>query len=220
MNNRTLFFNPGCALSIYKPDMEVRLLKYLRDNYNHVELHKICCHHNPLLPIGSMIINVCSGCDRRFRTLYEGIHTLSIWEVIDNQNNFPLPDYNGMKMSVHDACPIREKPQIHKAVRNLLKKMNIDIVETKMHGTKSICCGDDLYGRVPLKEIHKAMKRRADSMPCEDVAVYCISCIKSMHIGGKKPHYLLDLLMGEGTEPQEYRTVEWHEQLMEYISEH
>lgn len=220
MPNKTLYFNPGCALSLYKPNMEIQLLEYLNRIYSSVEMHKICCHHDPCLPEGSTIINVCSGCDRRFRTLYHGIDTLSIWEVIDQFDNFPLPNYNGLKMTVHDACPIREKPQIHQAIRNLLKKMNINIIETKMHGAKSICCGDDLYGKVPLEEVHKAMQRRADSMPCEDVVVYCVSCIKSMHIGEKTPRHVLDLVFGEVTEPQEYRTVQWHEQLSEYIQKH
>ncbi len=220
MTKENLYFNPGCALSLYKPEMEVHILQYLKDNYSHVELHKICCHHDPSIPSGSRMITVCSGCDRRFSTLYDGITTLSIWEVLDSLNNYEFPDYNGLRMTLHDACPVREKPQVHKAVRSLLQKMNIEIVETKMHGTKSVCCGDDLYGKVPLEEVHRAMKRRADSMPCEDVVVYCISCIKSMHIGGKTPHYLFDLLMGEATEPQEYRTPQWHELLQDYIKEH
>lgn len=64
------------------------------------------------------------------------------------------------------------------------------------------------------------MKERADSMHCDEVCVYCVSCIKSMHIGGKTPRHLMDLLMGEETDPQEYDTVKWHEQLNEYIDKH
>jgi Fe-S oxidoreductase len=214
------YFNPGCALSIYKPEMEDKILKFLNENYGEVALHKICCHHDPQLEAGSLIINVCAGCDRRFRSLYEGISTISIWEIIDGLDTFLYPDYNGLKMSVHDACPVRGKPQVHQAVRNLLKKMNIDVVETEFYGTHSICCGDDYYPKVPLNQIHKKMKERADSMPCNEVCVYCISCIKSMHIGGKAPRHLMDLLMGETTEPQIYDTVQWHEQLQDYINQH
>jgi Fe-S oxidoreductase len=214
------YFNPGCALSIYKPEMEDKILKFLNENYGEVALHKICCHHDPQLESGSLIINVCAGCDRRFRSLYEGISTISIWEIIDGLDTFLYPDYNGLKMSVHDACPVRGKPQVHQAVRNLLKKMNIDVVETEFYGTHSICCGDDYYPMLPLNQIHKKMKVRADAMPCNEVCVYCISCIKSMHIGGKAPRHLMDLLMGETTEPQIYDTVEWHEQLQDYINQH
>jgi len=214
------YFNPGCALSIYKPEMENKILKFLNENYKEVKLHKICCHHDPQLEAGSLIINVCAGCDRRFRSLYECISTISLWEVLDGLDEFQYPDYKGLKLSVHDACPVREKPQVHKAVRNLLKKMNIDVVETKFSGTNSICCGDDFYLKIPIERVHQKMKERADSMPCNEVCVYCVSCIKSIYIGGKTPRHLIDLLMGETTEPQIYDTVQWHEQLQDYIDKH
>ncbi|AVQ38067.1 hypothetical protein C7M56_04985 [Clostridium botulinum] len=214
------YFNPGCALSIYKPEIENKVLKFLNENYGEVTLHKICCHHNPQLEAGSLIINVCAGCDRRFRSLYEGISTISLWEVLDGLEAFQYPDYKGLKLSVHDACPVREKPQVHKAVRNLLKKMNIDVVEIKFSGTNSICCGDDFYSKLPIEKVHQKMKERAESMPCNEVCVYCVSCIKSMYIGGKTPRHLIDLLIGQTTEPQIWDTVKWHEQLQDYIDKH
>jgi Fe-S oxidoreductase len=214
------YFNPGCALSIYKPEMENRVLDLLNRSYGEVALHKICCRHEPKLDEGSLIINVCAGCDRRFRSLYSGISTISLWEVIDGFNDFPYPDYQGLKMSVHDACPVREKTAVHQAVRNLLEKLHIEVVETKFNGTNSICCGDDFYPSLPVEKVHQYMRSRADSMPCSDVCVYCVSCIKSMHIGGKAPRHLMDLLMGETTEAQIYDTVLWHEQLQDYIDKH
>lgn len=214
------YFNPGCALSIYKPEKENQLLRLINKHYGEARLHKICCHHDPQLEAGSVIINVCAGCDRRFRSLYEGISTISLWEVLDSLDCFPFPDYKGLKLSVHDACPVREKPQVHRAVRSLLGKMNIDIVETEHSGTRSICCGDSFYPKLPLEQVHAQMKQRADAMPCQEVCVYCVSCIKSMYIGGKKPRYLVDLLMGETTEPQIYDTVKWHDQIQAYIDRH
>lgn len=214
------YFNPGCALSIYKPEIENKMVKFLNENYGEVKLHKICCHHDPQLEAGSLIINVCAGCDRRFRSLYEGVATISLWEVLDGLNTFQYPDYNGLELSVHDPCPVREKPQVHRAVRNLLKKMNINVVETKFSGTRSICCGDDFYPKLAVEKVHQKMKKRADSMPCKEVCVYCVSCIKSMYIGGKAPRHLIDLLLGQTTEPQIYDTVQWHEQLQAYIDKH
>lgn len=214
-----IYFNPGCALSIYKPHMEERLLEFLNRNYGETKLHKICCHHDPGLEAGSLIVNVCAGCDRRFTNLYEGISTISLWEVLDGLD-FPFPDYHGMSMSVQDACPVRGKPQVHRAVRSLLHKMNIAVVETELNGAHTVCCGDDFYPALPLAEVHARMKARADSMPCEQVAVYCVSCIKAMHIGGRTSRYLVDLLYGEETEPQIYDTAAWHEQLQAYIEQH
>lgn len=213
------YFNPGCALSIYKPYMEERLLEYLNKNYGETKLHKVCCHHDPALEAGALIINVCAGCDRRFASLYEGVSTVSLWEVLDGLD-FPFPDYRGMRMSVQDACPVRAKPQVHRAVRSLLHKMNIEIVETERNRAHTVCCGDDFYPALPLEEVHARMKARAQAMPCEQVAVYCVSCIKAMHIGGRTPRYLVDLLYAEQTEPQIYDTVAWHEQLQAYIERH
>lgn len=215
-----LYFNPGCALSLYKPEKEGQLLEYLNQNRLNVGLHKICCRHDPKLPSGSTIVNVCAGCDRRFGTLYEGIETISLWEVIDELNNFPFPDYREMKMSIHDPCPVRNKPAVHAAVRSLLRKMNIEIVEATAHGTKSVCCGDSLYPSCDLEKVYTSMKKRAESMPCEDVVVYCVSCIKSMSVGGKTPRHLIDLLFYEDTLPQECNTEKWHAQLDAYIAEH
>ena len=214
------YFNPGCALNIYKSEMENKILSFLNRNYKETEMHKICCRHDPQLEKGSLIINVCAGCDKRFGSLYEGISTISLWEILDTLDSFPYPDYKGLKMSVHDACPVRKNSKVHQAVRNCLKKMNIEVIETKLNRARSVCCGDDLFPKLPLEKVHKLMKKRADSMPCEDVCVYCVSCIKSMHIGGKTPRYLVDLLLNEYSDPQVYDTVKWHEELQEYIDNH
>ena len=214
------YFNPGCALSIYKPEIEGKILGFLNENYGQVALHKVCCHHDPKLEAGSVIINACAGCDRRFRSLYEGISTISIWEVLDGLDAFPFPRYEGLRLSVHDPCPVRQRPPVHGAVRSLLTKMGIEVVETEHRGTHSICCGDDFYPTLPVDEVHRRMKERAASMPCQEVCVYCVSCIKSMYVGGRTPRHLMDLLLGETTEAQVYDTVQWHEQLQSYLDAH
>ena len=88
-------------------------------------------------------------------------------------------------MSIHDPCPVRKKTQVHLALCNLLEKMNIEFVKTKFSGTRSVCTGDDFYSKVFLDKIHKHMKKPANSMPCEDVCVNCVSCIKFLHISEK-----------------------------------
>lgn len=214
------YFNPGCALTIYKKDAEFKVLKILQKHRGDIRLHNVCCHHEPKLPHGSTIINNCAGCDRRFRSLYEGINTISLWEILDSIRALELPRYEGLTMSVHDSCSFRQKPQVHQAVRSLLRKMNIEIVESEFSGTKSVCCGDNLYSKVPLEKIREFQKKRAEQMPCQDVAVYCVSCIKSMTIGGKTAHHMVDLILNETTEPQELDIVTYHDSLQTYIDAH
>ncbi|MDF3005931.1 MAG: hypothetical protein K0S22_2403 [Oscillospiraceae bacterium] len=220
INMDKCYFNPGCAMSIYKPNSELKVLEILQKHLGSVKLHNIYCHHNPKIPKGSTIINNCAGCDRRFCTLYDGVNTISLWKILDSIDGIPLPNHQGLILSVHDSCSFRTKPQVHRAVRNLLHKMKIEVVESQFSGTSSICCGDNLYGRVPLEKVTAFQKKRAAQMPCQDVAVYCVSCIKSMTIGGKTAHYMVDLLLNEPTEPQDLNIVTYHDTLQKYIACH
>jgi len=213
-------FAPGCALMLYKAELAQKIYDFLQMNIGDMLLYDICCRYAPDLKTGTFIINTCPGCDRCFRSLYEGITTISLWEVIDACPDFPFPDYEGKQMAVHDACPVRTEQRVHHAVRNLLQKMHIEVVEPQHTKGDSLCCGDSLYGTRPVAEVKQNMRQRASSMPCDDVVVYCISCIKSMHIGGKSPRYLPDLLFGEQTKPGVYEPEDWHSMLDAYISTH
>ena len=206
-------YAPGCALIIYKPHLAARLHATLSEHLGEMPRLDTCCRKIPPLPSGTCVINTCPGCDRRYRTYYEDSTTVSLWEVIAEADWFKYPDYHGARISVQDACPTRSQPRVHEAIRTLLKKMNVEVVEPERTKTSTICCGDALFPARPLADVHAMMRSRAASMPEEDVAVYCISCIKSMAIGGRKPRYLVDLLFGEETEPQVTDTVEWHRQI-------
>jgi Fe-S oxidoreductase len=223
-----MYFNPGCALNIYKPEMAERILKHLNSTRgagdsggaSPIQMHSICCHFEPQLEAGSTIINVCAGCDRRFGGTYDGVDTISLWEILDGDESFPLPDYEGAQMSIHDPCPVRKRPTVHNAVRSLLAKMNIEIIEACHIKERSVCCGDTYYPAHPQGKITEKMQERADAMPASNVAVYCVSCVKSMHRGGKRPRYLVDLLFGEDTTPGECDTKIWHKQIEAYQEAH
>lgn len=213
-------FAPGCALMIYKPEFGKKVLDFLNKEFGHIDEHLTCCRHEPNLEKGTQIINTCAGCDRRYRQLYEGISTISLWELLVESQTFSFPDYNGRKMTVQDACPTRDQKRVHDAVRALLKRMNISLVEPEKTRDKGTCCGDSFYGVLPVEEVKEKMMKRALEMPVDDVVVYCVSCCKSMHIGGKKPRYMIDLLFGEDTVPGIFEPDEWHGELNNYIDNH
>lgn len=213
-------YAPGCALMIYKPKLANKVLEFLNKDLRDIPEHLICCRHDPHLEMGTRVINTCAGCHRRYRQLYEGITTISLWEVLAESKTFPFPNYNGLEMSIHDACPTRTEERVHYAIRKLLKRMNIKILEAENSGSKSICCGDSFYGSIPAEDVKKKMKERAHEMPCENVVVYCVSCIKAIYIGGKKPRYMVDLLFGEETQIGTFEPDEWHSELNKFIDEH
>jgi Fe-S oxidoreductase len=213
-------YAPGCALMIYKPRLAKSVLRFLNKNLGDIPEHIICCRHEPKLESGTQVINTCAGCDRRYRELHDDVSTISLWEVLAESNTFPFPNYNGIKMSIHDACPTRTEERVHSAIRKLLHRMNIEIIEPKNTGANATCCGDSFYGILPVSLVKEQMKKRSNEMPCEDVVVYCVSCIKAMHIGGKKPHYIVDLLFGEKTEIHTFEPEQWHQDLQKFIDTH
>lgn len=213
-------YAPGCGLIIYKPELAKKVLNFLNTELGDIAEHLICCRHEPHLGAGTKIINTCAGCDKRYRSLYEGISTISLWEILAESKTFCFPDYKGMKMTIQDACPTRTEERVHSAIRKLLEKMNIELIEPENTRTKGTCCGDSFYGSMPVEYVKTQMKKRAAEMPCDDVVVYCISCIKSMHIGGKNPRYIIDLLFGEETEIGTFEPEAWHNELQNFIDEH
>ena len=110
--------------------------------------------------------------------------------------------------------------RVYEAVRTLAKRMNITLVEPKNTRTKSTCCGDSTYGSIPTAQVVVQMKKKASQMPAEEVLVYCVSCAKSMFIGGKRPRYLIDLLFGEETIPMTIDLDKWHQELDVFIAAH
>lgn len=213
-------YAPGCALMIYKPELAKKVLDFLNEHFSDLPEHLICCRHEPNVDSGARVINTCAGCDRRYRELYDGISTISLWEILAESQTFPFPDYKGMEMSVHDACPTRTEERVHSAIRTLLERMNIKITEPQNTRTNAICCGDSFYGILPIDQVYDQMKKRSNEMPCDDVVVYCVSCIKAMYIGGKKPRYIIDLLFGETTEIGTFGPDAWHNELQKFIDAH
>ena len=216
----TQVFAPGCAFMLYKPELAEKLHKVLIQGLGEMDLLLTCCHHDPKVTVPTEVINICPGCDKRFGNDYDQVSTISLFEILADIDFFPFPDYRGQSMAILDACPTRNKENIHLAIRKILAKMNINVVEPQKTGTNSICCGDSFYGTISTEKVKVQMMKRTAEMPEEDVVVYCVSCIKSVFIGGKKPHYIIDLLFGEPTLAKTFEPDEWHKELDEYIAAH
>lgn len=218
--SRRYIFAPGCALFLYKPHLIEKLHEFLDTDYGPMDRLDTCCRHTPPMPDDTYVINICPGCDRRYRENYEYSRTISLWELLMKSDTFPFPDYRSMEMTIIDACPTRDQERVHEAVRAVAGRMKISIIEPEKTGTKSTCCGDTFFGKLPSEQVIEQMKAKAAEMPAEDILVYCVSCSKSMFIGGKRPRYLVDLLFGEETVPQTIDPDEWHTQLDEFIESH
>lgn len=205
---------------LYKPALAEKVHLSLQKKFGKIEKLLSCCKHVPPVPPGTELINTCPGCDRRFRENYPDTANISLWEVFAENEIMQLPDYKGRKMTILDACPARDQARIHTAVRKLAEKMNISLVEPKKTKSNSTCCGDSFFGSIPTDQVVMQMKKKAAEMPEYDVIVYCVSCVKSMFVGDRRPRYLVDLLFSEETVPRTFEPDQWHQELDEYIETH
>ena len=211
------FFNPGCGLLMYKPQAVEKLHALLCAGFGKVGLFTDCCKKDPGLPAGSVVICDCAGCTKRFGTLYEGVSSVTLFEILAHCGDLPLPDHGGIKMSVQDPCYFRNRPHVHQAVRTLLERMNIQVVDSEFSGQRSVCCGELLVDKLPIEKVLEKQKERCAQFPCEDVAVYCAACQESIASGGKRGHYLMDLLIGEETHTTGLRLDEYRKHFREYV---
>lgn len=209
-------YAPGCALLVYKPLLAEKLKQYIESHYGRMATLTACCFNKPVLEPGTCIITPCATCNNRYRSLYKDCRTIYILDVIANDPDFPFPDYGGIEMTVHDACAGRTDDLYMNAIRKLLERMNIRVVEAERSRKKGKCCGQVFYGKLPLNEVEQKMKMRADEMPCDDVVVYCASCMQGISVGGKRPHYILDLLFNEPTEMGPADVEGWNKKLKDF----
>lgn len=210
-------FTPGCALLLYKPHLADKAQQYLNNLGYQVEISRICCRHDQKRTETTPAIVVCSGCARRFRREHELIEPTTLWQIMAADTALSLPDYQGAAMSLQDACPTKKRPEVPDAIRQLLQRMNIRLIEAEQNRAGAVCCGDSFHNQLSPTEVQEKMRQRAAAMPCDEVVVHCVSCIKSLANGAKKPRYLLDLVFNEPTIPGTVNTVAWHEELSEAI---
>lgn len=216
MLTKEYLYVPGCALMVYKPHLADKLKDIIEQTYSPANTLLSCCLHKPTVNPGTYIITACATCAVQYTKKYPDCTSIFFLSELAESDNFPFPDYKGAKMSIQDTCSARSKPTYLNAIRKLLKRMNISLVEPQRSGVRGKCCGQIFYGKVDTHKVESLMKDRADEMPCDDVIVYCASCIMSMSVGGKRPRYIIDLLFNEPTEFKGSGAEYWNNRLFNF----
>ena len=191
-------FAPGCALNKYKPELISEITRFLTDASIIDGVYLTCCKSEETIEGDVTLIVCCPGCSHKFETRYPNACVLSLWKVLLD-TDFPFPDYQGERMSIHDSCHARQRnsSEMQDSARLLCRKMNIELVEPEHTRDEAGCCG----GSAADYETRKAMAmRRAAEFSERNVVVYCTGCTRSFSITDVAPRHLLDLLFGEATE--------------------
>ncbi len=163
------------------------------------------------------IWSLCPNC-MNISEEWRGVRKVhSLWELIDQDQNFPFPDCSGLTATIQDCWRMRDRNETHNAVRHLLEKMNVHYVELENNRERADYCGNSLYrpqvernpklapkhykdGAKGLFQPHSAeeqeeiMRKYCSWYTTETVICYCHYCLEGLISGGVGGHHLAELL--------------------------
>lgn len=208
-------FMPGCALSSYSPNLVKSIINHLQKVSPGMGILMQCCA-KPTRVLGDIprfdkfysalerdiarlgattIVTACENCYMSLKTQSPHIKTISLYEWLDDVG---IPEVNfedAPAVALHDPCPTRHEPELHRSVRSLLDKMKLSYKEFKYNKDKTQCCGSGGMLDLTNPKLAKAqMVSRANQTDCETIVSYCQECARSMSRGGKNGMHILDLL--------------------------
>lgn len=146
------------------------------------------------------IVTACPHC---FNTLkneypelggnYEVIHHTQLIQSLINEGKLALKDggvFKGKKITFHDPCYLGRANNVYDAPRELIEKLDAELVEMKRCKTKGLCCGAG--GAQMFKEAEKGNKevnieRTEDALEVKPniIATGCPFCNTMMTDGVK-----------------------------------
>ena len=89
---------------------------------------------------------------------YQVIHHTEFINMLIRENRIKISggNFKGKKITYHDSCYLGRANKIYEAPRNLIKELDLDLVEMKNSRSKGLCCGAG--GAQMFKEPEKGQK--------------------------------------------------------------
>jgi len=152
---------------------------------------------------GYEVKKIVTACPHCFNTLkneypelggnYEVIHHTQLIQELINQGKLGLEGsqtYKGKKITFHDPCYLGRANDIYEAPRQLIEKLDAELIEMKRCKTNGLCCGAG--GAQMFKESEKGSKeinieRTEDALETKSqvIATGCPFCNTMMTDGVK-----------------------------------
>lgn len=212
----TIYY-PSCKFTAFSPESSAEISRILAKRYGYV-IAGCCREAHTSMTADDTAVTVCNTC-AAICSEDSSAHVVSLWEILDADPDFPLPDFHGEAMTLQDCWRSCDRPGTQQAVRNLLKKMNVSVVEMKENRQNTRFCGATLYHPCPApnarfapnrfvqnaegmfqphteEEIQALMEEHCAQITTDKVVCYCVPCTKGIRQGGKQGLHLLDMILG------------------------
>ncbi len=241
-------------MPFYRPISQVcaRILSYLAEKHPEIEQVRCCIPRwNPqentdrikdqevratwaALPqsaaqwsAGDCAYSLCHNCTNIIAEQHLEVKALSLWELINAEHDFPLPDCSGMTITVQDCRRTRYERKEQDAVRSILSKCGFTVLKAPFNHGHTNFCGSTLYRPQPLKNPRFAPKHYKEqaqglfephtpeqqvqlmrdycaTLPCNLVICCCHYSLEGLWQRGAQTLHLAMLIFPEpGQTPQE-----------------
>jgi Fe-S oxidoreductase len=152
---------------------------------------------------GYEVKKVVTACPHCFNTIkneypalggnYEVVHHSEFLQQLINEGKVTLQgggEFKGKKITFHDSCYLGRANEVYEAPREVIKALDVELVEMKRCRTKGLCCGAG--GAQMFKEPEAGKKdinieriEEALSTGAQTIAVGCPFCLTMMTDGIK-----------------------------------
>ncbi len=237
------YYIASCVFTSQFPELSIRIQEYVRSRFSLpavrccVPRYKLrefeekmpegslrqCWSSLPdsgLFSEGDLVYSLCHNCNNIIEEMHPGVQVRSLWELIDSDPAFPFPDHHGLQAYVQDCWRSRDRKEEQDAVRSLLVKMKIEVVEMAENRERTEFCGASLYRAQPPRNPKLAprhyvegavgkfiphtpekqeeiMRTYCSQFHNGKVICYCHYCYEGLRMGGADASHLALLLFGE-----------------------
>ncbi len=212
-----IYYLPSCKVKANMSEASRKMQDYLSSHG--VQVLGCCRVSQDIFKDGDTVITNCTSCAVITDENCGGADELSLYEYLLLDRDFAWPDYHGEEITVQDCYRAVHKPEVQKAVRECLKRMNIIPVELEENFKKTRFDGAFHYTEISaanLKaapkyftemqneyievktadEIREIMKEHVKQISTSRVTCYCNSCRAGLKAGGADTVHMIELLTG------------------------
>ncbi|MBO6158141.1 MAG: hypothetical protein J6P72_02625 [Firmicutes bacterium] len=212
-------YYPSCNFKRNFPQTAARIADYLKTQPD-VKIAG-CCHVTNSLPKeGDVIVTVCMSCMRVLEEVRPDIPQVNLFEFLLGREDFAWPDYQGEAITLQDCFRARGKHSLQDAMREAMKRMNMEVVELEPNRDEVIYDGSfllheaypqnkkeapdyfdkylsDYIHVLPKEEWLATYQEEAAKITTERTAGYCNVCVTSLREGGANAHHLAEYAFPE-----------------------
>ena len=209
-----IVYLPSCKFTAMHPETSSRFVRWLEGRDVHI--HGCCKSGVSRFGAGDTVLCVCLSCLMTAEENAPDARSISVYEYLLEQPDFPWPDLHGEHITVQDCFRARSRPALREAARECLRRCRAEVAELPDRGETCEFDGVFLMNPIPTptrnaapkafdelsrhvrllapEEQTRLMREHAAQISTKRVVAVCNGCESGLKRGGANATQLLDLI--------------------------